>query len=347
MLSHLTGGQAFIVQPVLTTRVARWMLSHLTGGQAFIVQRPTDVVAEAGRMAGVPRPSPQTDRVVAVIELLAGREAGATMTEIARALDVNQASCVHMLAALAASGFVVREPDRRYHVGPALVHPGRVAEARYSLLAAARPEMAALAAEFEVACFAFAPDRDHARLVHYAWPAGQPAPGVRLGETVPLTPPLGMVFVAWGAEAAFDAWLALAPGADADLAARLRVHRGAIRELGFVVETSAPPTQQSDLAQVLDDRASPYRDGQLHRLLAGHGAGEFLLTDLDDARDHSVSGIGAPIFDAAGQVVLSFNLVAFTGALSGPTISRIGAAARAAADLVTSAIGGTQPGPTR
>ena len=81
-------------------------------------------------MGGVPRPSPQTDRVVAVIELLAASETGATMTEIARALDVNQASCVHMLAALEESGLVVREPDRLYHVGPALVHPGRVAEQR-------------------------------------------------------------------------------------------------------------------------------------------------------------------------------------------------------------------------
>lgn len=294
-------------------------------------------------MAGVPRPSPQTDRVVAVIELLASSETGATMTEIARALDVNQASCVHMLAALEASGFVVREPDRRYHVGPALVHPGRVAERRYSLLAAARPEMAALVARFDLACFAFSPELDHARLVHYSWPPGQPVPGVRLGETVPLTPPLGMVFVAWGPEDVFDAWLALAPDDDADLATRLRVQRGAIRELGFVVETSAPPTRQSDLAQVLDDRASPYRDGQLHRLLAGHGADELLLTDLGDGRTHSVSGIGAPIFDATGAVVLSFNLVAFAGELPTSIIGEIGAAARAAADRVTATIGGSRP----
>ncbi len=291
----------------------------------------------------MPRPSPQTDRVVAVIELLAASETGATMTEIARALDINQASCVHMLAALAASGFVVREPDRRYHVGPALVHPGRVAEQRYSLLAEARPEMAALSSRFDAACFAFSPELDHARLVHYSWPLGQSVPGVRLGETVPLTPPLGMVFVAWGPEAEFDTWLALAPTADADQAAQLRVQRGAIRDLGFVVETSAPPTQQSDLAHVLDDRASPYRDGQLHRLLAGHGADEFLLTELGDARLHAVSGIGAPVFDAAGAVALSLNLVAFAAALPTSAIVEIGTAARAATDRVTAAIGGRRP----
>ena len=43
-----------------------------------------------------------------------------------------------------AEGFVVREPDRRYHLGPALVRPGRVAEQRYGTLATARAGMVAL-----------------------------------------------------------------------------------------------------------------------------------------------------------------------------------------------------------
>ena len=86
----------------------------------------------------MPRPSPQTDRVVAVIDLLASRDDGATMTEISRHLAISQASCVHLLAALTTAGYLVREPDdRRYHLGPALAGPGRMAEARYPLLAVA------------------------------------------------------------------------------------------------------------------------------------------------------------------------------------------------------------------
>ena len=68
----------------------------------------------------MPRPSPQTDRVVAVIELLSSGDEGATMTEIARHLSINPATCVHVMAALTSAGVVVREPDRRYHLGPAL-----------------------------------------------------------------------------------------------------------------------------------------------------------------------------------------------------------------------------------
>ncbi|MEI2652590.1 MAG: helix-turn-helix domain-containing protein [Microthrixaceae bacterium] len=84
----------------------------------------------------MPRPSPQTDRVVAVIELLSSGDEGATMTEIARHLSINPATCVHVMAALTSAGVVVREPDRRYHLGPALALPGRLAERRYPLLVA-------------------------------------------------------------------------------------------------------------------------------------------------------------------------------------------------------------------
>ena len=278
---------------------------------------------------------------MAVIELLAATEHGATMTEIARALEVNQASCVHMLAALTTAGVVVREPDRRYHLGPALVRPGQLAADRYPELAAARPEMAALAATFEMACFAFAAADDHARLVHYTWPPTQPPPTVRLGETVPLTPPLGMVFVAWAPEADFAHWLALSPDLDTGRAARLREQRAAIRRLGFVVEMAPPPTSQAALAQVLDDRASPHRDGQVHRLLAEDDA--FLVTDLTGSRPLAVTGIAAPVFDATGRVTLGLNLVTLPASHAAADIGSIGVAVRAAADRATARIGGTTP----
>ena len=61
---------------------------------------------------------------------------GATLTEIAAAVGADRSAFVHVLAALTTSGVLYREPDdRRYHLGPALVRPGRVAGARYGELA--------------------------------------------------------------------------------------------------------------------------------------------------------------------------------------------------------------------
>ena len=51
-------------------------------------------------MQRMPRPSPQTDRVVAVLNLLGHDDAGLTASDIARRVGANRASCVHMLAAL-------------------------------------------------------------------------------------------------------------------------------------------------------------------------------------------------------------------------------------------------------
>jgi DNA-binding IclR family transcriptional regulator len=297
----------------------------------------------------VPRSSPQTLRVVAVVELLTGLDegGGATMTEIARALDLNQATCVHMLAALTTAGFVVREPgDRRYHLGPALAEPGRRAASRYPRLAAARVEMAALSEEFGLPCVAFAREADHARLVQHTWPQGQPPLAVKVGETVPLTPPLGLVFVAWGDDEGFEAWLRLSPeagtgtgaGAEAD---HLRSQRAAVRRLGFVAEMAPPEDDRHRLAGVIVDRASPYRDRQLHDLLTGRG--ELVLTDLGGDAPWPVTSIGAPVLDPAGVVVMSLSLVTFVeGPLPGRRIGVIGEAVAAASSRLSAALASGQ-----
>ncbi|CAN5549433.1 hypothetical protein BH10ACT1_BH10ACT1_12740 [soil metagenome] len=287
----------------------------------------------------MPRPAPQTDRVVAVIELLAEAEEGASMTEIAGALAVNQATCVHLLAALTTAGFLVREPsDRRYHLGPALVRPGRRAAERYPALAAARGEMAALSKRFGLPCFAFAPEGDHGRLVHYTWPPGGAPPEVKLGERVPLRPPLGMAFAAWGPDDVFQAWLALEPDLGPEQAARYEQRRTAVRDLGFVAELAPDPANRGGLVDALVDPSSPYRDGQLHRLLSSHDGQDHVLTDLADAGPRTVIGVSAPAFDGGGGLVLILDLVTYPEVLDTPAISEIGAAVRVAADAVTTVL---------
>lgn len=287
----------------------------------------------------MPRPSPQTDRVIAVIELLAASESGATMTEIARSLDLNQATCVHLLAALTTAGVLVREPEgRRYHLGPALVQPGRVAAERYPLLAAARPEMVALSAEVGLPCFALEPEREHARLVHHTWPPGSSPTPVRLGETVPLSPPLGLVFVAWGPDEVFDGWLASDAERTAEREQQLRDARAGVREFGFVVELAPDADNSADLAGTLDERPSPYRDGRLHRLLSAHGDRAHILTDLSWDSAYAVSTIGAPVIDRTGRVVLSLSLVVFPVPLTGSTIRELGTSLRSRANAVAAVI---------
>jgi DNA-binding IclR family transcriptional regulator len=288
----------------------------------------------------MPRPSPQTDRVVAVLELLTERPEGATMTEIATALDLSQSTCVHLLAALAGGGVVIREPDRRYFLGPALVRPGELAAQRYPLLAVARDEMVRMSEQHGFGCMAFVPDGEHARLVLHT---GDGPPPIRLGDTIPVTPPLGIVFVAWARERDFDAWLSLDPGMTPDRAVQHRSWRSVVRRLGFVAQLAPAAAREEGLVDILDERASPYRDGQLHRALAGDRWDEYVLTELDDPTARQVTDISAPAFDAGGRVSLSINLVTVAEPLGPEAIRAAGAAVRAATDRVTRAVGGRIP----
>lgn len=274
--------------------------------------------------------------MTAILDLLAGEDDGATMTEIATALPLDQATCVHVLAALTTSGFLVREPDtRRYRVGPALVRPGQVAAAHDPLLAAARQEMDQLTATLALSCFAFARAGDHARLVQYTWVVGTAPPGIRVGEVFPLVPPLGTMFFAWGADEEFEPWLALDPAMTAARAERYREQRRAIVLDGFVVEIPPTATSEGDLVRVIDDRPSPYRDGRLHRMLDDHGEGAHNLTGIDPEGAYLIHDIGAPIFDGAGRVTMSLNLIGFNDPVRGDEVIRLGRAVRAATDRVT------------
>lgn len=292
----------------------------------------------------MPRPSPQTDRVVAVINLLSTQESGATMTEIARHLEMNQSSCVHMLAALTAAGFLFREPsDRRYHLGPAMVMPGRVAARRYPELATAREEMDTLSRTFGRPCFAFSREGDHARLVHYTWDSGSPAPEMRLGDTVPMVPPLGALFLAWDEPKVVARWLALDTSMDDQRAMRYRTQLAAVRARGYAVEAQPPSERITELSRVVDDRPSPQRDGRLYRMLVAHEGGEHLLTEVEADLAYAVHAIGAPIFTEYEAVEMSFNMIGFDQPITGAQIHRIGAAVRAAADRTTAALGGRVP----
>jgi DNA-binding IclR family transcriptional regulator len=297
----------------------------------------------------MPRPSPQTERVVAVIDHLAGHPEGATLTELAGAVGADRSAFVHVLAALTTSGVLYREPgDRRYHLGPALVRPGLVAADRYGELAAARVHMDRLADDLGLHCLSFVREHDHGRLVQYVWPRGATPPAIPVGETLPMRPPLGLLFVAWGSAADLDEWLDLEPELGADDRRRFHEQAAAVRSLGFVVEARPRTMEDAAFARLIDDRTSPRRDGKLLQLLAGHGPAEHILTDLDqDGTRHDVHVIGAPTFGPDGAVSRSISVIGFTGPIPGAEVARIGAAVRATADRVTAELGGRPPASPR
>lgn len=254
----------------------------------------------------MPRPSPQTDRVVAMLNLLGHETGGLTASDVARRVGANRASCVHMLAALEHAGFVTRGAlDRRYRLGPALVDLGAAAARSYPGLETARRELDALTRATGHAGFVFAREGDLARLLGFTWDLRRAAPTMRTGDTLVLTPPLGTVFYAWASAADVDTWIARAPE-DAD-PARLRELLGAVRRLGFVVELL--PEQLAIAAS-----ADPTRAGAALDPLG------FVARDVVDDESYTVSSVSAPVFAPDGTVALALNLAGFAAPLRGREI---------------------------
>lgn len=75
------------------------------------------------------RPSPGARRVAAVLEFLAScPDDRFTLSELARACQLNKATAHAMLVEMTASGLLRRHPeDKRYSLGPRLVHIGQAA----------------------------------------------------------------------------------------------------------------------------------------------------------------------------------------------------------------------------
>ena len=289
----------------------------------------------------MPRAAPQIDRVVAIVNLLSGRPGGLTLTELAGDLGESSSTMVHVLAALTSAGYRVREQsDRRYHLGPALVEPGRVAADRYPGLAIARRYMTRLSQRFEAPCYAFVRDRRWARLVHYTWDPHHPVPPMRIGELIPLVPPLGAVFVAWAPAAQVDEWFDADPALSNDAVAQLRVSLARIRRLGFSVEARRDEGLGEAVFDRLQEAPSPVRDRELRRMLSAEG---HLVTSIDSRATYRATAIGAPVFGASGVVELSMTVSPLDRTLSGRELRAIGHAVSAAASAVTEELAGRAP----
>lgn len=298
------------------------------------------------------RPSPQTSRVIALLELLAADPGTSlSLAEVSRRLGVHRASCHSMLQTLAAAGWLLRDPARKtYQLGPALVPIGKSAAERFPALEFARPAMVALARDTESHCVALLTDGDHLTVVDQvrAGPGGTPMP---IGTEMPLRPPYGIAVATWGSDEQEEDWLAQVPDdtRDADRQAiadsRRRGYTVGLRtfsderlqELAHLLRASDTGQEPSPDLQRL---ARELSDELLHR-------SEWFAGTLDEHAVHEVSHIFAPVFDHGGKLVLLVGLVPVHRTMTGAQVDAIGQQLVSATGTVTRALGGIVPGALR
>jgi len=248
------------------------------------------------------------------------------MSEIARAIGVNLASCHAILNELTERGYLARNPTlKTYMLGPALVAMGNAALRNQSLIARAQQAAEALSREHGVTVtLARAIGAEVVGIFAVAGPEGLGV-GVRPGFRLPLMPPIGAPYLAWSSEKAIEEWIARRPHeVDGKMVERWRSALALVRQRGYqVLLRSATSSYFPKLVSELSagQNVSNYKnrivdyfesDDQSHRQ----------PSELSPEGFYDVILIAAPIFDQQGNVLYNLCIGELAGTVTGETIQK-------------------------
>jgi len=292
----------------------------------------------------VARPAPGADRSIAVLDLLASHpDERFTLSEVARRCDLNKATAHALLSALADHGVLLRHPaEKRYSLGPRLVAIGEAARRGYTALDFLPPLLDRLATSTGYGARAWQRQDDHMAVV------AQSPRRVEGGEVrLPLTPPVGALFMAWSDSPSVEAWLARAPAAEVVRPALDALP--ALRRMGFAVtlataEWRALTEPRPTLSALSAPAGSEAPGDELRRLLGAVAHQRVLAADIDPAATYLPAEVAAPVFSATGRADLELALTVPAGVdLNGARVLALGREVAATADELTEAVRGQRP----
>lgn len=242
-------------------------------------------------------PSPPTVRVITVMHLLAEADRPLTTTEIGGALDIARATATAILGELETAGWVERDAELAYSIGPTFGRLTHRADSRDALISA---ELARLAQRTGCGVTMSLIGPDSLVVIDKQQGGQRIIPGIAVGQRIPLAYPAGASVMPWRSELERAAWLATAPDATAASGVALldlvRTHRVAVfrpySDDAGLVDVLA------DLLEVVGtDLLNPALRDRALRQLAGLTSRPYTVAELmgDDALP--VSYLTAPVFD--------------------------------------------------
>ena len=289
------------------------------------------------------RPSPQTDRVVAVLNLLAAHPSvGFTLPELADQLKIHKTSLYPMISSLLAAGMLLRTPGRKtFELGPALIRLGDVAASSLPVLEAARALVREIHNSLGCHVYAFTCSGGYSTLVEALAPDPD-LPIPRLGQRTRMNAPNGAVAIAWADRSMVCKWLGASESHPLPLS--ILEALAAIRNRGFVIKHRE--ISEEALVGMIEkshDQVLPQDETEFFEVLARTIAPAHpYVTDLKPDLHYEISGISAPIFDRLGDVVLTVTIVPALN-LSGREILEFGNDLVDRTDAVTAMLGGRKP----
>lgn len=287
------------------------------------------------------RASPPTDRVVRILDFLAGRpQERFGVSELARRVGLTKPTCLGIVTSLCEAGYLVRDPaDKTYRLGPSLITLGLRAQQSMRASPAAREQLRRLSMRFGATAALSAVVNDRITLLDLVAPAGA-RPGVEVGQSYPFAPPVGLMFVLWDDEAERD-WLRREPTiplrTDTQRLARVVA---SCRADGYLVErqTAAGRRLYSLMAGMPTELPDELR-ALLGELVSDIGERVYLREESPGRGQHDIGVISAPVYDHHRRQVMVASLHVGK-ALTENEITEQARAVVATADAVTAQLGG-------
>jgi DNA-binding IclR family transcriptional regulator len=245
------------------------------------------------------RASPPTERVVAILDFLAERPHDRFgLSELARRLDLSKPTCLGIVTTLSHSGYLVRDDrDKTYRLGPRLISLGHTAQESMRVNPAAREELRRLSIAYDTTAALSAVIDDRITLLELVGPPGADV-GVRVGQSYPFAPPVGLMFVLWDDEA-LRFWLGKEPTiplrTDSERLDRVIAE---CRDSGYLVERSTPGGRRLYALMAGMSSTLPHElRALLGELVSDVGERVYLRAESSARQRHDISVISAPVFD--------------------------------------------------
>ncbi|MEZ0051180.1 DNA-binding IclR family transcriptional regulator [Mycobacterium sp. MAA66] len=291
------------------------------------------------------RASPPTERVVAVLNFLSQhphQQFG--LSELARRLELSKPTCLGIVTSLSDAGYLLRDSnDKTYRLGPVLISLGHTAQESMRVTPGAGAELRKLSAACDTTVALSAVVDDRITVLELVGPPGVDV-GIRVGQSYPFAPPVGLMFVLWD-DAALTAWLRKAPTiplrTETD---RLNRVVAECRSAGYLVERLTPGGRRLyGLMAGMSSNLPDELQALLRELVSDIGERVYLRSESPTARQrHDISVITAPVYDHHQHQVMTVSLHVGT-ALTDAEITRQARLLVSTADVLTTQLGGSKP----
>lgn len=295
------------------------------------------------------RASPPTERVVSILDFLARHPHDRFgLSDLARRVELSKPTCLGILTTLAESDYLIRDArDKTYRLGPRLISLGHTAQESMRVSPTAREELGRLAATYDTTAALSAVIDDRITLLELVGPQSADV-GVRVGQSYPFAPPVGLMFVLWDDEALRN-WLAKEPTiplrTDSERLGRVVAE---CRRDGYLVERLTPSGRRLYALMAGMSSTLPQElRALLGEMISDVGERVYLASEAGGAgrskKRHDISVISAPVFDHHRRQAMVMSLQ-IGRALTDAEIAKRARGLMVSARVLTTQLGGRMPG---